>query len=120
MVARLIHQSNSDIVHANSTTAHLVSGIAASRLDLPAIWHARDLINLGRGSQFLSSRAAAVIAISGCVAESLQRQGVAPEKIHLIRNGIEPDHWKPDLDAPRRLRLKLKWDGEFVFAASVR
>jgi glycosyltransferase involved in cell wall biosynthesis len=115
LVARLVKQTNSHLVHSNSSTAHIVAGVAAARLDIPALWHARDLVQLGRAASFLSSRSAYVIAISGCVAESLQKQGVAAEKIRIIRNGIDPELWKASPGAPRRVRHSLKWDKQFVF-----
>ncbi len=114
-VARLIRQTNSHIVHSNSSTAHLIGGIAARRLNIPALWHARDLVSLGRPVKFLSARAARVIAISGCVAESLQKQGVPHEKIRIIRNGIDPRIWKPNPEAPRQVRRRLHWEDKFVF-----
>ncbi len=116
-VSRLIRQTNSHIVHSNSSTAHLVGGIAAGRLDIPALWHARDLVPMGRPARFLSSRAAWVIAISGCVAESLQRQGVPREKIRIIHNGIDTQLWKPAPDTPRQLRRRLHWENNFVFGS---
>ena len=114
-VSRLVRQTNSHIIHSNSSTAHLIGGIAARRLAMPALWHARDLAPLGRGARYLSSRATWVIAISGCVAESLQKQGVPEGKIRIIRNGIDVESWKPNARAPRALRRQLRWADEFVF-----
>lgn len=114
-VARLARQTNSHLIHSNSSTAHLIGGTAARRLGMPALWHARDLAPVGRGARYLSARATCVIAISNCVAESLQKQGVPAEKIRVIHNGIDADLWKPDARAPRALRRKLRWDREFVF-----
>ncbi len=117
-IARLGNKLGAEILHSNSTTAHLVGGLAADRLKKPAIWHVRDLVKLPRIAPQLAARATHIIAISGCVAESLQNDGVPPEKIRIIPNGLDPDEWQPHPPAPRRntLRtsLELPHDG-FVF-----
>lgn len=94
-VTRLVKQTHCDLVHSNSTTAHLVGGLAAERMEKPAIWHARDLVSLERIAPALAQRATWIIAISGCVAERLQADGVPPEKVRIIHNGLDPDEWHP-------------------------
>ena len=94
-ISKLARNLGAQIVHSNSTTAHLVGGLAAERLGIPSIWHARDMIDLARIGTQLAQRATLVVAISGCVAEALQRDGVAPQKIRIVRNGIDPDKWQP-------------------------
>lgn len=93
-ICRLIDQTHSDLVHSNSTTAHLVGGLAAERTGRPALWHVRDLVPLDRLGPQLASRCSRAIAISGCVAERLERDGVPQEKIVLIHNGLDPDEWR--------------------------
>ena len=105
-VSKLIQQTGSQLVHSNSTTAHLVGGLAAERVGIPAIWHARDLVDLSRIGSQLGTRAAWVIAISGCVAEALQRDGVPPEKVRIVHNGIDPDEWCPHPPGPQRTLLR--------------
>ena len=60
-VARLVKQTGSHLIHSNSTTAHLVGGLAAERTLKPAIWHARDLVSLQRIAPALSARATRII-----------------------------------------------------------
>jgi glycosyltransferase involved in cell wall biosynthesis len=114
-IARLVQQTSAHIVHSNSTTAHLVGGLAAERRDVPTVWHARDLVALPRAAGFLSARATQVIAISGSVAEQLQRDGVPGEKIRIIHNGIDPDVWTPHAP-PSTWRASLDWgEDAFIF-----
>lgn len=94
-ISKLARNLGTQIIHSNSTTAHLVGGLAAERLGIPSIWHARDMVNLARIASQLAQRATLVVAISGCVAEALQRDGVSPQKIRIVRNGIDPDKWQP-------------------------
>jgi glycosyltransferase involved in cell wall biosynthesis len=105
-ITKLVRQMNSQLVHSNSTTAHLVGGLAAERLGIPAIWHARDLVELSRIGPQLAHRATWIIAISGCVAEALQKDGISPEKIRIIHNGLDPDEWNPHPPGPKRSSLR--------------
>lgn len=94
-VAKLAQQTKAQLIHSNSTTAHLVAGIAAAKCNLPAIWHVRDLVSLQGVARRAASHAAWVIAISGAVAQRLQNDGVPPEKVRIIHNGVDTDEWRP-------------------------
>jgi glycosyltransferase involved in cell wall biosynthesis len=89
-ITKLARDTRAHLIHSNSTTAHLVGGWAGNRRNIPALWHVRDLVPLGHVAPALASRAACVIAISGCVAEQLQKDGVPPDKIRVIHNGLDP------------------------------
>ncbi|MDQ3815330.1 MAG: glycosyltransferase family 4 protein [Armatimonadota bacterium] len=113
-IARLVQQTQSHLIHSNSTTAHLVGGLAAGRTGKPAIWHARDLVSLAGIAGALAQRATWVIAISNCVAERLQKDGVPPEKVRVIYNGLDPDEWRPHGNSQLRETLGLP-DDALVF-----
>lgn len=116
-VAQLAATTNCDLIHSNSTTAHLVGGLAGEKTDVPAIWHARDLVSLGNIAGALASRASAIIAISGCVAERLQTEGVPRDKIRVIHNGLDPDEWQVAGGDGRsqELRASIGADNSFLF-----
>ncbi|MBV9468869.1 MAG: glycosyltransferase, partial [Abitibacteriaceae bacterium] len=113
-LTRLIQKTRSQLIHSNSTTAHLVGGLAAERTDRPAIWHARDLVSLERIAPALARRATWVVAISGCVAERLEADGVSPEKIRVIYNGLDPDEWHPRDHSQLRASLDVP-PNAFIF-----
>ena len=112
-IARLVRRSGAQILHSNSTTAHLVGGLAARHAKCPAIWHARDLVSLPRIAPALASRARFVVAIAECVAENLRRDGVPTDKIRVIYNGLDPDEWRARPRPP--LRAAWGWEDAFVF-----
>ena len=113
-ITKLVKQTGAQLIHSNSTTAHLVAGIAAAKADVPAIWHVRDMVSLARIGRALADRAAWVIAISGAVAQSLQNEGVPPEKVRIIPNGIDTDEWRPQERS--QLRESLGFDDDtFLF-----
>jgi len=113
-ITKLAQQTKAQLIHSNSTTAHLVAGMAAERCNLPAIWHVRDMVPLKRIAGALADRATWVIAISGAVAQSLQNDGVPPEKIRIIHNGLDTDQWRPRERSQLRESLCLS-DDTFVF-----
>lgn len=113
-ICRLADQSGAKIIHSNSTTAHLVGGVAGERTGRPAIWHCRDLVSLGRLAPQLAHKSAVVIAISGCVAELLEKEGVPHDKIKVVPNGIDPDEWRPKGRSHLRESLAIPEDS-FVF-----
>lgn len=116
-VSQLASTTNCDLIHSNSTTAHLVGGLAGEKTGVPAIWHARDLVSLGNVAGALAARAACVIAISGCVAERLQNDGVPGDKIRVIHNGLDPDEWMvhDDDNRVRELRASIGAESSFLF-----
>ncbi|HEY0076224.1 MAG TPA: glycosyltransferase family 4 protein, partial [Abditibacteriaceae bacterium] len=113
-ITKLVKQTGAQLIHSNSTTAHLVAGIAATKSDVPAIWHVRDLVSLARIGRGLADRAAWVIAISGSVAQSLQNDGVPPEKVRIIPNGLDTDEWRAPERSQLRESLSLP-NGTFIF-----
>lgn len=119
-IARLGKQTGAQIIHSNSTTAHLVGGIAAERLGIPSIWHARDLVSLAKLAPSLAARSTFVIAISHAVAQKLEEDGVPAAKIRTIHNGLDPDEWYPrDGKAGEQLRETLGVDDKnFIFGCA--
>jgi glycosyltransferase involved in cell wall biosynthesis len=114
LICRLVDQSGAKIVHSNSTTAHLVGGVAGERTGRPTIWHCRDLVPLARLAPQLANKATRVIAISGCVAEMLEKEGVPHDKIVVVHNGIDTDEWRPKARSHLRESLAIP-DDAFLF-----
>jgi len=94
-ICRLAVGANARLIHSNSTTAHIVGGLAGEKTHKPAIWHCRDLVSLAKIGGQLGDKAARVVAISECVAQALERDGVARDKISVVLNGLDPDEWRP-------------------------
>lgn len=88
-LARYLKEEKIELVHSNTTVAHLVGGIAAQRVGIPAIWHARRLVPLNRFRGLLEGSATRIIAPWRCVAECLLTQGIAESKVVHISDGID-------------------------------
>lgn len=94
-ICRLADGSGAHLIHSNTTTAHLVGGVAAQKTGKPAIWHCRDLVSLARIAPQLAGKATKIIAISECVRAQLEKDGVPGEKIVVVPNGLDTDEWRP-------------------------
>ena len=94
------------VVHANSTTACLYAAPMAALSSAACVWHCRDLTPLGRLGWALGRLADSVVAISDAVARALEADGVPPQKIRRIYNGIDADAFAADLP-PRGARGRL-------------
>ena len=96
-LTRLIRELSIDIVHANSNTAHIYAGPAATRAGVPCIWHSRDLVRLGPLARWMSSHASRIAVISHAVEKHLIDEGVDPKKIRTIHNVVDTEHFKPSV-----------------------
>jgi glycosyltransferase involved in cell wall biosynthesis len=72
------------------------------------------LIKLSRWlERFLYGRATHFLVNSPAYRDYLVAKGIAPEKISLIANGVDPDMFPPQSDG-RAVRQQLRLDGKFV------
>ena len=95
-LVRLIRRERIDLVHAATTKAQLVAGVASRRAGRPCLWHVRDFYRLGPVSRALARRATEVIAISSAVSDFVADELKGNRSARLIVNGVE-DHWE-DVD----------------------
>lgn len=94
-LTRAVREAPPDLIHANSTTAALYALPAAMQLNIPLIWHCRDIVPLGRLGRLLAKHASKTVASSATVAHALMRDGCAPEQVQTILNGITTDEFTP-------------------------
>lgn len=94
------------IIHANSATAHLYTGATAKRLNVPCLWHSRDLRELPFPVNSICRSADAIVAVSQCVADSLGAAGFSRLKISRIHNGIDAEAWRASVTG-RDVRAEL-------------
>jgi glycosyltransferase involved in cell wall biosynthesis len=136
--AELAARFKPDAVIASSTypldiwPAHRIARLAGARLlfevhDLWPLspmelggysrWHPFIML-LQAAENFACRRADAVVSILPRVREHLEAHGMAPSKLHLVPNGVDPAEWEgaaPVLPAPLDAALgKLRRQGQFV------
>jgi glycosyltransferase involved in cell wall biosynthesis len=98
-LARIVRAENYALIHTHTPRAAMIGSIAARLTGVPLVHHVhsptgrdstrrlQDSIN-ARIERFSISNAAAVIAVSGSLAEYAATLGVAPQKIHVVPNGV--------------------------------
>jgi len=91
-LVKIIKNADVDIVHSNSTTAHLYGGAAAGRCGMPAVWHVRDIAVPGIAKLILP-KASACVAISQFAADCILSSAGA--KAEVIYNGVDLELFHP-------------------------
>lgn len=87
-LARLIRCERADVVHTHLSTASLLGAIAAKMAGVPSVAHVHGL-----NSATCFQYSTAIIAVSDAVKSHLCLQGIKPEKIHVVHNGVDLSHF---------------------------
>ena len=115
LVARLaleLRSLEADLVHSHNPLP-LIYGAPAARLVRAAAIHTKHGRNPGSRSHLLLRRAAAqlvhsFVAVSDVTAAQAREQNdCPPERLHVIRNGIQLDRFAPNLVARAQVRAEL-------------
>jgi glycosyltransferase involved in cell wall biosynthesis len=94
-----------DLVHAQGLRAAWIAALAGGRA--PLVVTAHNLVPTGRVSrlilQIIARRTAAWLAVSPAIAGGLEAQGISPEKIRTVSNGVDVDAFRllPSRDSCR-------------------
>ena len=87
-LCKAIRRTQPDLLHSNSTTAHLAGAIAAKAMRIPSVWHVRDVVPLGALGYLLGRMSDRIVAISHAVARTVRRYASASQ-IDVVYNGID-------------------------------
>ena len=98
-LARLIADEQYALVHAHTPRALFLSRLASAWAGVPLVYHvhshtASDWINMRQNKlnslveRFSLSRVAGVVAVSERLADYIRGQGVAPQRIKVVPNGV--------------------------------
>lgn len=101
-LAELLDRVRPDLLHANSLSMGRLSGPVAATMGLPSIAHLRDIIRLsGRAIRDLQQHKR-LLAVSRAVRDYYAQNarpapgaGIAPEKLHVLYNGVDLDEFSP-------------------------
>jgi glycosyltransferase involved in cell wall biosynthesis len=100
---RLLKARQPDLVHCHSRRgADIMGGVAARLAGIPAVLSRRvDNPESGLSMRLRYRWFRKVIAISENVASTLRDQGLAGERVELIRSAVDVDRFAADADRPR-------------------
>jgi glycosyltransferase involved in cell wall biosynthesis len=114
---KIILRVHPDIIHANSFYAGAPAVLAALVTRKKLLLHARDLTGFGFFSKLYGCFCKRIIAISDAVRSALVKDGINPDKIKVIYNGIDngtfnqPEANRNSFDLP-----KYYSKNSFIFA----
>ena len=119
-----------DIVHCHTWYTHFAGCLLKELLDIPLIltvhslephrpWKEEQLANAYAVTTWLEKTALlnadGIIAVSKSMMEDVQQlYGISPEKIRVIHNGIDLDHYKPTFDKEILSSYGINPDKPFV------
>jgi glycosyltransferase involved in cell wall biosynthesis len=84
-----------DLVHSNSLSMGRMVGRLASQLPIPCTSHLRDIIKLKRTAVSDLNRNAGLIAVSNATKRFHAEQGISPDRVQVIHNGVDTDVFCP-------------------------
>ncbi len=87
-------ESRCDLVHANSLSMGRLTGAIAEELPMPVTAHLRDIIKLSRAATRDLNRNTRLIAVSEAAREFHIAQGLLPEQVRTIYNGVDTDRFQ--------------------------
>lgn len=97
LIRRFILKNKIALVHSNSIRTH-VYGLISGRLSgVPIVWHERNLIEreIIDPDRMLAFLPDAIICNSNAIAKRFIKYGRAPEKVHVIHNGVDVERFNP-------------------------
>lgn len=86
---------NPALVHANSLSMGRLTGAVAERLDQPCSAHIRDILNLNRAVAADLNRNRLLLAVSQATRDHHVAQGIAPQRLRVVYNGVDCDEFAP-------------------------
>ncbi len=91
----LVTRVSPDLVHANSLSMGRMVGRVASQLPVPCTSHLRDIIKLNKTVISDLNQNAALIAVSHATRQFHVAQGMQPDKLQVIHNGVDTEQFRP-------------------------
>lgn len=89
-LVRLIRKHNIDVIHTHLSTASLLGAWAAKLAGKPSVAHVHGL-----NTATCFKHSTAVIAVSEAVKRHLLAQGLDPERVHVVHNGVDLGRFRP-------------------------
>ncbi|MCE5323204.1 glycosyltransferase family 4 protein [bacterium] len=89
-LALLIRSHHIDIIHTHLSTASLLGAFAAKLAGVPSVAHVHGL-----NTATCFKYSTAVIAVSEAVKKHLCTQGLNPDRVHVVHNGVDLTRFSP-------------------------
>jgi len=94
-LVELARRVSPDLVHSNSLSVGRMVGRIASQLPIRCTSHLRDIIRLNKTVVSDLNRNAGLIAVSNATKQFHIEQGILPDKLQVIYNGVNTELFRP-------------------------
>ncbi|MHC4117702.1 MAG: glycosyltransferase family 4 protein [Planctomycetota bacterium] len=94
-LVELVARVSPDLVHSNSLSMGRMVGRIASQLPIPCTAHLRDIIRLNKTAVCDLNRNAGLVAVSSATRRFHVEQGMLPDKLRVIYNGVDTGLFRP-------------------------
>jgi len=94
-LVELARRVSPDLVHSNSLSMGRMVGRIASQLPIRCTSHLRDIIRLNKTVVSDLNRNAGLIAVSNATKQFHIEQGILPDKLQVIYNGVNTELFRP-------------------------
>lgn len=91
----LLMASDCDLVHANSLSMSRLTGAIAPDLPMPTTGHLRDILKLSKAAIADLNRNRKLVAVSNATREFHLAQGMLPERVVPLYNGVDCERFQP-------------------------
>jgi glycosyltransferase involved in cell wall biosynthesis len=102
-----VNELRPDLLHGNSLSMGRWLGRMADSLDVQLTTHLRDIMGLSKAAVRDLNRNARLMAVSNATRDFHVRQGIDPERIRVVRNGINADEFARCETARQTIRVEL-------------
>ena len=113
-----VDQANPALLHANSLAMGRLTGRIAERLSIPMSAHLRDILNLSGAAIADLNRNQLLIAVSQATRDSHVSQGMDPDRVVVVRNGLDLVQFQPRL-ASGWLHRELQLPDSAILVATI-
>ena len=117
-LVELVTRVSPDLVHSNSLAMGRMVGRIASRVSIPCTSHLRDIIRLNKTVVSDLNQHAGLIAVSHATKQFHVEQGMCPDKLQVIYNGVNTDLFQPT-PATGCLKRELGLSDSAVLVANI-
>jgi glycosyltransferase involved in cell wall biosynthesis len=117
-LVELVKRVSPDLVHSNSLSMGRMVGRIASQLPIPCTSHLRDIIRLNKTAVSDLNRNTGLIAVSNATRQFHVEQGISPERLQVIYNGVNSELFRPT-PATGILRQELGLSDGAVLLANI-
>ena len=109
----IVRRVQPDLIHANSVRAGIVASLATSGMNIPVVWHIRDLLRRHPISSLIrryayGSKHTHLLAITQATADAFKGGSKSEKSIEVLLNAIDVQRFKFDQNVRSEMRRKFE------------